>query len=82
MSQLISQRPRVQTTHQVTNQLQLGKRRKPTSGMLFLHSLQGYVCGTYFLINFLKLFSETASLNDIGITSPTFGPRYEMLSLL
>ena len=31
--------------------------------MQFLHILQGHACGTHFLINFLKLFNETASLN-------------------
>ena len=30
MSQLISQRPCVQTTHQETNEIQAGKRQKPT----------------------------------------------------
>ena len=33
MSQLISQRPCVQTTHQETSQLQTGKGRKPTEAL-------------------------------------------------
>ena len=43
---------------------------KPTPGMQFLQSLQGDACGTHFLINFLKLFNETASLNGPILLDP------------
>ena len=36
---------------------------------------------THFFIGFLKLFNETATLNDVGGISHIFGPRYEILAL-
>ena len=54
---------------------------KPSRGMLFLHSLQRHTCGAHFLIYFLKLPNETASLNDAVRISHIFGPRCKILSL-